>query len=277
MTEQMITDITLREMQRSNGVGRLGAIGASGSTMLKTLYQQGNAKLRIPTDHQCATLEAVMINTSGGMTGGDELNWTFEANRGADLSLTTQACERIYKSTGDYARSSVQLKAGDDSSLSWLPQETILFDQAKMRRKIDLDLAQNARALVLEPIVFGRMAMGENVTKATIHDRWRIRQNGQLVHAEDFRMSGEIDEQLNHGAVFAGNRAIATALLIGPDAEALLDDARSIAGDSGAASFWNGKLLVRLVAADSYSLRKSLVPLIRCLSGNATLPKCWMQ
>ncbi len=273
----MITDVAAKQIQRSKGIGRLGAIGASGATMLKTLYQQGNAKIRIPTDHHSGALESVMINTAGGMTGGDELDWEFEAIQNADLTLTTQACERIYKSTGGFAESRVKLKAGSGSRLDWLPQETILFDRAKMQRKIELDLAENARALIVEPMVFGRKAMGEDVREASVHDRWRIRQNGNLVHAEDFCISGAINDHLSQNAIAAGNRAISTALLIGSDAETLLDGARKIVGKNGAASFWNGKLLVRLVAIDGYALRQTLVPLIQFLSGKATLPKCWSQ
>ena len=216
-----------------------------------------------------------MINSSGGMTGGDRIDWDFQVGENAGLTVTTQACERVYKSPSDTAVTEIKLKVGEQAQLSWLPQETIVFDQSALRRTITAELSDGAELLLVEPLLIGRKAMDETIRKAHFSDRWRIHRDGVLVHAEDFRLTGSVDETLNQAAVAGGQVAMATALLVAPRGEALLDEARSVIGELGSASFWNGKLLARLIAEDGYRLRQRLVPLIKLLNPSATLPKIW--
>jgi urease accessory protein len=265
-------------LQRVRAAGRLSVKQSGDQTRLDRLYQEGAAKIRFPAPESNA-LEAVLINTAGGLTGGDRVAWSVEAAAGTRLALTTQACEKIYRAGNGHADVSVSLKAGMDARLAWLPQETILFDRSALVRKLDVDLAPGAQALILEATIFGRQAMGEHVSAATFHDRWRVRVNGSLVHAEDFRIGTDVAAQLARPAIAAGGRAVATILMIADCAGHMLDPARAIIGDAGGASHWRigstGKLLARLVAEDGYALRARLVPLIRLLNGQAGLPKIW--
>ncbi len=262
-------------IQRNSGIARLASSGNSGRTMLARLYQSGNAKIRVPARHDSKSLEAVMINIAGGMTGGDLLDWEFAAENGSTLTLTTQASEKVYKSTSGHSKADIRLRASDGSRINWLPQETILFDRARLVRTIELDLFDGSSALIVEPLVFGRQAMGETLEEAMIRDQWRVRSNGQMIHAEALEMTGALHDQLARKSITNGNSAIATVLLISPKAEKFLDDARKIIGESGGVSSWNGKLLARLGAVDGYLLRHTLVPLIRLLNDDAALPKSW--
>ncbi|WP_026479612.1 urease accessory protein UreD [Ahrensia sp. 13_GOM-1096m] len=266
---------TIQPMQRNAGSARLSVTGVSGNTMLENLYQSGNAKLRIPERYESGPLEAVMINIAGGMTGGDTLDWDFSAHDNAELTLTSQACEKIYKSSSGQAVADIALNASSGSHINWLPQETIVFDRANLLRKVNIDLSDNASALIVEALVFGRKAMGEIVKEAAIRDRWRVQQNGALIHAEELWISGPIDEQLSNKAIAAGNKAIATVLFVSPTAEQSMAQLNNIIGENGAVSCWNGKLLLRILAMDSYDLRRTLIPVIQCLSGGQKLPKCW--
>ncbi len=223
-----------------------------------------------------------MINTAGGLTGGDRMDWQFETGPGARLSLTTQACEKTYKAQGeDPAAVAVRLTLATDSSVAWLPQETILFDQALLRRTIDVEMAQSSRLLLVEPLLFGRLAMNEAVVCGSFRDRWRIRVDGQLLHAEDASFGPDIHAQLQLGAIAAGNLAMTTVVMIAPEAEGLLGAVRRLIGPNGGASFVSpphgktGKLLARIAAADSYELRKRLGPLIRLLNADGGMPKVW--
>ncbi|MEE9314780.1 MAG: urease accessory protein UreD [Rhizobiaceae bacterium] len=260
--------------QRANGIGRLGLVEANGQTRIDELYQEGCAKIRCPRTHH-NQLEAVIINSSGGMTGGDKLNWNFTIGANCKASITTQACERIYKSVDGSAQTRIEIDLNENSQFSWLPQETILFDQSSLSRTIEATLDPTAEALFVESIIFGRREMGEKITLGSITDRWRIRQNGTLVHAEDFRMTGNIADQLNQPFITNRREAMATLLLISPKAEGLLETARNIIGESGGASFWNGKLLARVVSTDGYALRKTLIPLINLLNFGTSVPKVW--
>lgn len=274
--------------QRVAGRARLFCGKGEGRTRLQQLYQDGSAKIRLPAV-QGDPLEAVLINTAGGMTGGDRLGWTIEVGAGASASITTQACEKVYRAAADRAETSVGLRVGPGGRIAWLPQETIVFNRAAFARTLDVDLAEDAEALVLEATLFGRLAMGERTVQGNFHDRWRVRQGGVLIHAEDFRLGPDIAATLQRPAVTGGALAVATLLLVSPQAEDLLDKVRAIIGDPGiggpvisdcgGASFWSvgrsGKLLARLCAGDGYQLRKRLVPLVELLNGRAGLPKLW--
>ncbi|RWG58580.1 MAG: urease accessory protein UreD [Mesorhizobium sp.] len=270
--------ISLPAAQRVAGRGRLFCGKSGGRTRLQRLYQDGSAKIRMPAV-QGDPLEAVLINTAGGLTGGDRLGWEIEVGEGASASITTQACEKIYRAASDRAETKVSLTVGAGGRIAWLPQETIVFNRAAFARALHVELAVEAEALLLEAMLFGRLAMGERTVLGNFHDRWRVRQGGRLIHAEDFRIGPDIAAGLQRQAVASGALAIATMLLVSPRAETLLEPARAIIGDQGGASFWSvgqsGKLLARLTAGDGYQLRKRLVPLVELLNGRAGLPKLW--
>ena len=274
VTLQTSPAIKATRHQRSHGRGGLTVKHALESTCIDRLYQEGCAKIRLPaTDGD--GMQAVMINASGGITGGDRLHWDFTLRDLTRLTVTSQACERIYAASEDVGRVDISLTIGRGARLAWVPQETILFNNGALRRTINVEMEPDAELLMVEPLVFGRKAMSETVRSGTIRDSWRIRRCGQLLHAEETRFERDIATQLASRAVAGGKVAMASLLLIGDHAESVLNPARKIIGPSGGVSFWNGKLLARIVAEDSYQLRKTLMPLIRLLNRNASLPKVW--
>ena len=254
-----------------------------GRTRNDDLIQIGCAKIRVPSIHNPAQLEAVMINTAGWVTGGDRLDWHFAAGAETRLTVTSQACERLYKSTGQRASIAVDLRVETGAQLNWLPQETILFDHCNAHRKIDADLNDNARLLLVEPHVFGRRAMNEVVRNCFLQDDWRIRHRGMLVHSEALRLEGDMDAHLQQIAVASAASAVAAIVLLetlgNGRLESCVQPARDLLGSSGGVSLikqgQTGKLIARLVAKDSYTLRKSLIPLIQLLNEGAQMPKCW--
>lgn len=262
-------------LERVAGSGRVTVTASGGATRLETLYQQGAAKIRLPRRPQGQGAEAVLINTAGGLTGGDRLDWTAKAGPGATLTLTTPACEKVYRAASGRARVALNLAAGPDATLNWLPQETILFDRAALGRTLSLDVDGRATALIVEPVILGRAAMGETVETLDFRDRWRVTRGGTLVHAEDFRLGPNAAAQTASPAVLGARRAFATILLVAPHAEDRLDAVRAVLGDTGGASAWNGKLLARLTAETGQALRQTLVPLVELLTGEAALPKLW--
>lgn len=261
--------------QRAKGAARLVTKSVAGKTRLDVFYQESAAKIRIPESYD-GRMEAVLINTSGGLTGGDRIAWQVEAGENTHVTVTTQACERVYKSAGGHAEVNTVLKAAAHSALHWLPQETILFDQGALHRTLDVELDRNAEFIGLEAVLLGRKAMGEIVGAGQFRDRWRVRQDGRLIHAEDVHLSGDLKALIARSAVLGGNCAFATLLYFGTRAEALLPRLRALFGDGLAGvSFWNGKLLARLVAPEGYDLRKMLIPAISLLRNGEAALKVW--
>lgn len=266
---------SLPVMQRARGAGRIVVACDDARTRLRTLYQEGCAKLRLPNTHD-RSVQAVLINTAGGLTGGDRIEWQAEAGANARLVLTTQACERLYRSTGSDAVVETRLTAGENARIDWLPQETILFSGSRLRRSLSVDLAPGATFLAVESIILGREAMGEDARDAHLLDTWRIRVGGRLVHAEANRIDGDLWSRDGLSAL-AGNRAFATILLIAPDAARRLDAVRALlpATTLSGASAVDGRLLVRVAAPSGLALRRIIAPILNQLSGAGSLPRLW--
>lgn len=263
----------LPKLQRARGDARLAAFADSNVTRIGTLYQDGCAKIRLPHTHD-SSLQAVLINTAGGLTGGDQIGWTAEAGPDARLVLTTQACERVYRSLGDDARVSNKLIAAPGAQIDWLPQETILFEGAKLDRTLEVDLAESASLCAVEAVLLGREAMGEAARGATLRDNWRIRRNGKLVHAEATLLSADPLER-DGLSLLDGALAFATVLLIGPKAEQKLATVRAMLHGRAGASLIGDRLVVRAIAESGLALRKIIGPVIAELSGAGSLPRLW--
>ena len=149
------------------------------------------------------------------------------------LTITTQACERVYRSSGGHAGVATRLTVGEGATCAFVPQETILFDGGAIERTLHVDAAADATVLVCESVILGRKAMGETVTSGLFRDRWRVRIGGRLVFADDLRLRGAIAEDTRQSASLAGHGAFASILYAGADAEALRLAVRALVGDGG--------------------------------------------
>jgi urease accessory protein len=270
---------TDREIFAGNrAVGRvsLAVVGACGGSRRQRVQESGALRVRFPNGANAAALDAVIVNTAGGMTGGDRFDIDIAVGADARLTMTTAAAEKVYRSLGTDAEVRVRLNVGSGGALAWLPQQTILFDQVRLRRTIDVDLARGANLILAEAIVFGRAAMGEAVTEGHVFDRWRVRVGGALVFAECVRLDGAIARGLARRGVAAGGVAIASVLKI-PGDESGLPALRSIdwVGDVGVSS-WNGLIAARLTATDGAALQRDLVGVLTALSPTP-LPRLWLN
>lgn len=267
-----------RTLQRVSARGTIAVKSEGGRTWLDRLGQDGAAKIRLPSGDG-NPLEAILINTAGGMTGGDRLHWQVTTAENTALTVTTQACEKVYRTSGGSAAIDCRLSVARGARLAWLPQETIVYDRSALARRIEVDIDAGGELLMLEATIFGRKAMDETVSFASFRDRWRVRVDGQLVHAEAFAIGPDVGAALARPALGGGATAFATALLIAGDAEARLAEVRAILGERDGASAWRvggtGKLLARLTGKDGYDLRRRLAPLVAMLNGRAGLPKTW--
>jgi urease accessory protein len=269
------TRATVAEPQRARGAVALSAKVVGDRSRLGELRQEGSLKALFPRSRGEA-LDAVLLNTAGGLTGGDRMRVEARAGEGARLVLSTQAAERAYRATGDTpARSETRLVAEAGGRVDWLPQETILFDGARLERRLSVELKGDAVALLVEPLLFGRLARGEEVRRGLFADRWEVRRDGRLLFADRLRIGGDMAAALDRMAVADGARAMASVLLAGSGAESHLVAVRGMLPRAGGASvIEDGLLLVRMLAADGFTLRQALVPVIQRLAGGP-LPRVW--
>jgi len=259
---------------RSAGRIALSVAAQSGVTRRRQVYEDGPLRVRFPNASGPA-LEAMIVNTAGGIAGGDRHDLDIGVGEGATLGVTTAAAEKVYRALGPGAEIAVKLAVGAGARLTWLPQETILFDRARLMRRIEVELAADATLLMAEAVVFGRSAMGEAVTEGAFTDRWRVRRDGRLLFAETVRLDGAIAQMLAEPAVAGGGVAIATVLAV-PGDQAMVERVRAqtFCGEVGISS-WNGLAVARLCAKDDAGLRRDLTAVITALGG--TLPRLWLN
>jgi urease accessory protein len=249
--------------------GRLSLVAklAGGRNAVSRVSESGPLRVRFPRITDADRLEGVLINTAGGIAGGDCLHYEIEAAESTSLALTSQAAEKIYRSSGETARINVDLKADKNARLSWLPQETILFDRVKVKRTLNAEIEPNATITICESVVFGRAAMGECVDVGSFEDCWRIKRGGKLIFADTTRLNGKVEQLLTLKAITAGHSCIATILHIASDAESRLEKARAVFSsdmEAGASAF-EGMLVVRMIAPDSFMLRRAILNILNVI------------
>ncbi|THD63788.1 MAG: urease accessory protein UreD [Bradyrhizobium sp.] len=278
----MLTDSTtaasaIFAANRARGSVTFDVHQVEGVTRRRHLHESGSLRVRFPSP-EAEGLSAVFVNTAGGVAGGDRFDIDISTGAGSRLAVTTAAAEKIYRAQGPAAELNISLKAADGSHLAWLPQETILFDRARVSRRIDIEVAENASLLLCEIVVFGRVAMGERMLHGEFVDRWRLRRGGRLVFAETVRLADDIGEKLDRPAIAKSGVAVGTAL-IAPGDEALVERIREISESFGGEvgiSAWNGFAMARFCAQDAARLRADMMAVLGRASGSA-LPRLWLN
>lgn len=264
------------EANRARGAVRFDVHARDGVTRRGTLHESGSLRVRFPSPED-EGLSGVFVNTAGGVAGGDNFDIEIAAAEGSRLTLTTAAAEKVYRAPGAPAQLNISLKAAAGAHLGWLPQETILFDRARVHRRFDIELDEAASLLLCEIVVFGRTAMGERMEQGEFVDRWRLRRGGRLVFAETVRLDGNIGAKLGRSAVAKGGAAVGTALIV-PGDEALVERIReaseSFSGEVGI-SAWNRFAMARFCAQDAARLRADMMAVLA--RTGAALPRLWLN
>jgi urease accessory protein len=265
-----------RARQRAEAEARASFARAGGRTEPQNLFETGGLRWRFPrATHPC---EAVIVNTGGGVAGGDSYRIALALAEGAAVEATTTAAEKIYRSDGPPAGIATTLALAARARLNWLPQETILFEGARLDRTLTIDIAADAELLAVEMLVFGRLAMGEARVEALIRDSWRLRRAGRLIFADATRLD-HAGASLDRPACGAGARAVATILASAPNIEARLADLRAAvdsAGDgveAGATAF-EGLVVSRMLSASPSRLRDAAIAAIVAVTGREP-PRLW--
>lgn len=270
-----MTEREIFAANRARGRIALSVSASSGVTRRTHVQEKGSLRVRFP-GAPGPTLEAVVVNTAGGVAGGDRFELEFKVGAGADLVVGTVAAEKIYRSDGPDAKMNIKLNVAAGGSLSWMPQELIFFDQARLRRSIDVELAGDASVLVAEAAVLGRTAMGERVESGDFFDRWRVRRDGRLLFGDGLRLDAAIAGQLAEPAIARSNIAFATVLMV-PGEEDHVAAVRAVNDQfigEGGVSAWNGLMLMRLCAPDGAALRHDLMLTLAALRRSA--PQLWL-
>jgi urease accessory protein len=272
-----------KDLQRAEGSGRIVLSGSEKGTRIMDLFQRSPIRIMFPRVGGGAVEEAVLINTAGGIAGGDQLECAVTALANASIAVTSQAAEKVYRALSEPARIATKLKACEAGKLAWLPQETIVFNWGRLSRKTEIDLSSGAELLALEWLVLGRVAHGEEMVGGHITDSWRVKKDGRLIWADTFHATEEIFPRLHRKALLSDSKAVGTLIYFGPYVETRLEFLRDIAPSlecQSAATSVGGLIIVRFAAKVSSDLRLALRSLLQQFSrelgpGPFRVPKMW--
>ena len=266
----------LPKYQRANGRVEIGLVLKKTSNNLSHLFQSGCLKAMIPKNHLNVP-DVVLVNTAGGITGGDKLSVSVDLKEGAQATVTTQTAERIYKATNDFGKIDVRLDLEEGSLIDWLPQETILFNKSAVKRKITVNMRETSNLFMVESLILGRHAMGEKLTDNVFLDQWKIIKEKRITYAESLKLSNADD--LSGFATLGENKALATLLYVASNAEQRVEHMRDLLKQCnlmGAASAWDGKLVTRLITDCPQRLRAALIFIISKFR-KKQLPRVWLM
>jgi urease accessory protein len=277
VTEETAASSKIFAGNRAIGSVAFETVLSAGKSRRGKVHEAGSLRVRFPSPETDA-LSAVLVNTAGGVAGGDRFSVAITAKPNSACTLTTAAAEKIYRTHGPEAEIDVSLQVGAGAHLAWLPQETILFDRARLSRCIDIDLDEGASLLLAEIVVLGRAAMDETMREGSYCDRWRLKRSGRLVFAETLRLGGDIAATVAQKAVAGGGTAIAT-VLVAPAGDDVVERVRaaaaSFAGEVGV-SAWNGFAVARFCAKDAAALRGDVMKVLAQIDAKA-LPRLWLN
>jgi urease accessory protein len=272
-----------RELQRAKGSCRIVLGSSERGTRIMDVYQRSPIRVLFPRTAGTQVQEAVLVNTSGGIAGGDRLESSVTAMDNASIAVTTQAAEKVYRAINESAHITTILRARDAAKLAWLPQETIVFNRARVCRRTQIEVSSRSELLALEWLVLGRAAHGEKISAGDIMDSWRVRKDGQLVWADTFRSTDEVFPHLSRKALLSDCTAVATLLYFGPDLQSHLQFMRDLAPSlecQSAATLVRGLMVVRFAAKVSCDLRAALRNLLQQFGnqlapGPFRVPRLW--
>ncbi len=272
-----------KDLQRAEGFGRIVLRGSDRGTRIVDVFERSPIRIMFPRISGGAVEEAVFVNTAGGIAGGDRLESDVTALANASIAVTSQAAEKVYRALNEPARIATRLHACEAAKLAWLPQETILFNWGRLRRETEIEVSSGAELLALEWLVLGRVAHGEGMVGGHVTDSWRVRKDGRLIWADNFRTTDEIFPHLHRKALLSNCKAVGTLIFFGPYLDARLEFLRDIAPSLEchcAATSVGGLMIVRFAAPGPSDMRLGLRNLLHQFSrelgpGPFRVPKMW--
>ncbi|MET0241012.1 MAG: urease accessory protein UreD [Sphingobium sp.] len=264
---------------RSRGVLDLSFRRRGDATVIDRSFQSGCTRMRLPRGEAPGEAPcAVLINTAGGVAEGDRIEQAIGWGADTRATVTSQAAEKVYRALALGSTIDMRIDVAAGAEAEWLPQETILFDGARLRRDTRVLLAENVSFLGVEAVVLGRAAMGETMRRGSLSDRLRIWRGGRLIYADALSLDADVSALMAHAATGGGASAMAVLVHASDRASSLIEPVRAAldhAKGRAAASTWNGLLAVRLLAPDGETLRHDIAAALAVLRDGRPLPRVW--
>ncbi|MDP2902773.1 MAG: urease accessory protein UreD [Methylovulum sp.] len=156
----------------------------NGKTVLAHRRHVGPLTVQRPFYPEGGVCHVYLLHPPGGVVAGDCLTIDIKAEAGSGALVTTPAAGKFYRSAGELAQQTVTLKVAAGASLEWLPQETIIYEGARVASQVRLELAAGARFIGWEVLAFGRPAANEGFTAGEVLLSWQVFRADALFYRE---------------------------------------------------------------------------------------------
>ncbi|TDB84880.1 urease accessory protein UreD [Actinomadura sp. KC216] len=174
------------------GVLELEFARAGGRTELVHQFQKAPLHITRPLflDAALPDMPYVMfLSSGGGVLQGDRYRIGLKCGRGTSAHFTTQAATRLYRMEHDYATQIVELDAGPDSYVEYLPATTIPFGDSRFYQHFGVTVGDGATVVLGEKLMAGRLARGELHAYAAYCTDLEVRDGrGRLLFADPLRL-----------------------------------------------------------------------------------------
>ena len=130
-------------------------------SVIAARQHQGPLTVQKPFYPEGDVCHTYILHPPGGVVGGDILKVNIEVSSGAHALLTTPASAKFYRSTNKLAEQHNRLRVEGNGILEWLPQETILFADSKVKTVTRVELDSAAKFCGWEIVCLGRPASHE--------------------------------------------------------------------------------------------------------------------
>jgi len=131
------------------------------------------------------------VNPSGGLVGGDHLAIQTSIGRDAHALISTPSANRIYRTVGEAAEQSVELRLEPGAVLEWLPDPTIPFAGSRYRQRVDIRMASGSALIYWDVLAAGRIAREERWRFAEVSNELRITAPDGAAVVERYRIGAE--------------------------------------------------------------------------------------
>jgi urease accessory protein len=268
-------DVSRPRLQRASGESRVVFALRDGQTRLADLHQRDPCRVLFPDPEPGEPPQAILVTTSGGVTDGDALSMAIDVGPGAQVVAATQAAEKIYRAARAAGHCTIEIAVtvAEGATLDWLPQETIVFEGARLKRQTVADVAPGGSLLACEMVVLGRAASGERFTAGLLLDAWSIRRAGKLAWTDALRVEGETPT----AAGFGEANALATVIGVWDEPGLRFETARALlqAADNVRAgvTLVNGIVVARLLG-EATAVRTATTRFLGDFRGRR-LPRVW--
>jgi len=176
-----------------------------------------------------------IVNSSGGVLGGDRLDMAIRLGPGATLSVRPQAATKVYRSDRGTAYSGCRFTLGAGARLDYLADEIIPFAGSDYTQTTQVDIAADATMLLAEIVTAGRIARGERFAFTRLAMDLQCTSGGTLLLRDRSDLQPAV-HRLNDAAILGdatvwGSYYLLTARAVEAALIEELDDALRTVGD----------------------------------------------